>query len=256
RRWMAGCASFILLIALDLLVVGTFGLLRPVYVVGFMLVVVGLCVSMMRFLKPRFALPGGGIDVQPLSESEPIESELHLIRLLATGMFALFVVGLVLRFAFQSPKWFNDDFAYHATNVVQWILDGRLSVGAMNDHAYWPSNSELIPLWLILPFRADGMALWTGVPWLMLATAAMIALARAQRLDGSIGVMTVAMVSASPGITWMLRTFSAADFAGPAMLLTSIAFLVPPERPDGLPSMSSSSSPSAAASLRRARTVD
>src|SRR5215471_13636601 len=75
RRWMAGWASFILLIALDLLVVGTLGLLRPVYVVGFMLVVALLCVSM-RFLMPRFALPGGAIDVQPLSKSEPIESEL------------------------------------------------------------------------------------------------------------------------------------------------------------------------------------
>ena len=257
RRWMAGCVSFILLIALDLLVIGTFGLLQPVYVVGFMLVVAGLCVSMMRFLKPRFALPEGGIDVQ-LSGSELIESELHLMRLLATGMFALFVVGLVLRVAFQSPQWFNDDFAYHATNVVQWILDGRLSLGAMNDHAYWPSNSELIPLWLIIPFRADGMAVWSGVPWLILVTTAMIGLARAQRLDTSIGVMTTAMVAASPGIAWMLRTFSAADFTGPAMLLTSIAFLAPFERHGGSSSMSSPSSSSSAPAEaeRRARSVD
>src|SRR6516164_1981011 len=96
RRWMAGCASFILLIALDLLVLGTFGLLRPVYVVGFMLVVACLCVFLMRFLMPHFALPGR-VAVQPLSESGPMESDLHLARLLATGMFTLFVVGLVLR---------------------------------------------------------------------------------------------------------------------------------------------------------------
>src|SRR6516225_11896198 len=68
RRWMAGWASFILLITLDLLVVGTFGLLRPVYVVGFMLVVAGLCVFMMRFLMPHFALPSS-IDVQSLFKS-------------------------------------------------------------------------------------------------------------------------------------------------------------------------------------------
>jgi hypothetical protein len=264
RRWLAGCASFILLITFDLLVLGSLGLLRPAYVAGLMFVIAVLCVVMACFLRPWFALPDE-VEAQVPLESKQHVPDLHLMRLLATAMFVLFVVGLILRFAFKSPEWFNDDFAYHATNVVQWILDERLSVGAMNNHAYWPLNSELVPLWLILPFRADGMAVWSGLPWLILAMAAMIGLARAQQLDWSIGVMTVALVAASPGIAWMLRTFSAADFAGAAMLMASIAFLAPTvrgqitsnrqeERHDSSPTTSASFSPTEAE--LRTRTVD
>jgi hypothetical protein len=137
RQWVAGCVSFILLIELDVLVVGTLGLLQPDLVVDFMIGTAIICVVMARLLGPRFA-SSLGIKAQVLSESEPIDSDLQLIRLLATAMFVLFVVGLMVRVAFKSPQWFSDDFAYHATNVVQWILDRRLSVGAMNDHAYWP----------------------------------------------------------------------------------------------------------------------
>src|SRR5262249_45728408 len=69
---------------------------------------------------------------------------------------------------------------------------------------------------------------------------------------------TTALVAASPGIAWMLRTFSAADFTGPAMLLTSIAFLAPLEQHNGSSSMSPTRPLSAlpAEAVRRARSVD
>ena len=132
-----------------------------------------------------------------------------------------------MRTAVQPPKWFNDDFAYHATNVVQWVFDERLSLGSFNDHAYWPLNTALLPLWLVLPFRTDAMAVWSATPWLLLSSVALVGIARAQRLDWSVGLMAAAMTVASPGIAWMLRTFSAADFSGPAMLLAAVAFLAP-----------------------------
>jgi hypothetical protein len=51
-------------------------------------------------------------------------------------------------------------------------------------------------------------------------------------MDWSVELMAAAMTFASPANAWMLSTFSAADFSGPAMLIVAIAFLAPIETQD------------------------
>jgi hypothetical protein len=220
RKWLARCTTFILLISADLIITGTFGLLKPLYVLGLMSIFTLLGLIVYKLHQPTTALPEFCRRPKPTVEE-------HIQRLLAGGFFILFAVGLVARCVYQPPRWFNDDFAYHATNVVQWIRDERFTLGSFNDHAYWPLNHALLPLWLVLPFHADGMAVWKAAPWLILSTIALIGIARAQRMDWSVGLMASAMTAVSPLTEWMLGTFSAADFSGPAMLLAAIAFLAP-----------------------------
>jgi hypothetical protein len=179
RKWLARCTTFILLISANLLVTGTLGLLKPPYVLALMSVFSLLSLIASKAYQMTSLLAG------PTSRRKPTVEE-HVQRLLAGVFFTLFAGGLLVRRAYQAPKWFNDDFAYHATNVVQWIYDGGLTLGSFNDHAYWPLNTALFPLWLTLPFHADGMDVWNATPWLILFTIALIGIARTQKLDWSV----------------------------------------------------------------------
>ena len=142
---------------------------------------------------------------------------------LAGGLGGVFLAKTC--FSGTSFQW--DDLSYHAPAVAQWLADERLSLAPFSYHSYYPFNAELLSLWYVLPFRADGSSSLAALTWLAVTVVAIAALVSAAGSGRTAAALSVALFLASPEVLKAAQTFSAVDLAGPAMILVAIAFALP-----------------------------
>ncbi len=133
------------------------------------------------------------------------------------------VVLLVLR----GTTFGVDDLSYHAAVVAHWIVDGRMSLAPFNYHGYYPFNAEVLALWFILPFHADGWASLSGLYWGMLIAGAGISILVAQGYPRAISLFVGALLLISPVLVNAARSFSAVDLASPALSIAALALATP-----------------------------
>lgn len=143
-----------------------------------------------------------------------------LIISVAGGLF----VG---KFVLNGTCFGPDDLSYHTTFAAYRIVNGDLSIGLTNYHAYFPFNAEIISTWFMLPFHNDSMASLAGWYWLVLMSAAIIFLLSSMQNSVFAALFTVAIVLSSALIQKSVKSFSAVDLAGPVMVLTAVTFALP-----------------------------
>ena len=115
-----------------------------------------------------------------------------------------------------------DDFSYHAASCAHWIKDGYFSIKPFNYHAYYPFNSELISLWLMIPFKNDCEVYLAGFFWIALLIT-LCALFVFPQKNGKIKMFAVmSLIILSNVIYENGKSFSAVDLACPAMVLCAL----------------------------------
>jgi hypothetical protein len=151
------------------------------------------------------------------------KSSLTLMILVLIGIgFGLFS-GLYL---FQGTNFCQDDLTYHASTAAHWYLTKDISAGSMNYHYYVPMNAELFSLWHLLPFGQDGMVFLAGIYWVCLTVTAGAVLLRQMNLSLKwLGCFALFFCCSKDIYLQAFTTFTAVDLAGPAMILSALAFL-------------------------------
>ncbi len=98
----------------------------------------------------------------------------------------LFLVGLALALEFalglRHPPLNGDDLGYHLPLAVSWFQSHSLWV-THPPFWFYPGTSELIDLWLLLPFRDDFFLALQNWPFLLLSLLSLYGIARQQRLS-------------------------------------------------------------------------
>lgn len=148
----------------------------------------------------------------------------------ALVLFVVLVVLLSWAVASPPPPW--DAFVYHLRFPAEWIRDGRIHLVTIpyGDQAgtYFPSNTELMYAWLLLPLRSDFLT--NALQWFYL----FVAMAAAYRIALSIGVsprasLWCALLGAALPDVLHQTISSEVDIVFAGLLLSTIAFLVSPD---------------------------
>jgi hypothetical protein len=130
------------------------------------------------------------------------------------------------RYVFQGTHFCEDDLSYHATAAAHWYLEKSIAAGPLNYHYHVPLNAQLFSLWFLLPFGEDGLVFLSGLFWMALSCTAAIVLMQNMGIERKWFGLTIFSFFCCQVVlhqaTW---TFTAVDLAGPAMVLSAVAFL-------------------------------
>lgn len=207
---LAAIVLFPILILLVVLGLGTFGFLDRIAVtcvasiIGIAVTGFGLFANRRKLSHCRFILVAG---------------LLLLLLSVACGCF----MG---RFVIKGTSLTSDDLSYHGPAVAHWIQTGSSWAGPYNYHYYYPFNAEVICLWWMLPFGADGLAFLSGLYWLGVVIVAVFILTGQLGLPLWCRLLTPIGVLASNVVLGQVHdTLAAVDLCGSAMLLACLAFL-------------------------------
>ena len=207
---LAAIVLFPVLILLVVLGLGTFGFLDRLAVTR-VASIIGIAIAGFQLLANRRALG-------------------HYRSILVAGLLLL-LFGVACgcftgRFVIKGTSLISDDLSYHGPAVAHWIRTGSLWSGPYNYHYYYPYNAEVINLWWMLPFHADGLGFLSGLYWLGVVIVAVFVLAgRLElplwcRLLAPIGVLASNVV-----LSQVHHTLTAVDLCASAMVLACLAFL-------------------------------
>lgn len=207
---LAAIVLFPVLILLVVLGLGTFGFLDRIAVTC-VVSIIGIAITGFQLLANRRALG-------------------HWRFILVIGLL-LVLFGVACgyftgRFVIKGTSLISDDLSYHGPAVAHWIKTGSLWAGPYNYHYYYPYNAEVISLWWILPFHADGLGFLSGLYWLGVVIVAVFILAGRLglplwcRLLAPIGLLASNVV-----LNQVHHTLAAVDLCASAMVLACIAFL-------------------------------
>lgn len=146
-----------------------------------------------------------------------------------TGIAVLAILaGLTAgRFIIPGIKFRADDLAYHAPVAAHCLVAERLVVAPYSYQAYFPLNAEMFSSWLMLPFHNDCFANLSGSYWLMLLAGAAFCLGASQKHSKTGILFSVVLVLSSIVIKSRTQAFSGLYLAGPAFILSGVAFIVP-----------------------------
>jgi hypothetical protein len=121
-----------------------------------------------------------------------------------------------------------DDFTYHAPAVFEWLSRGSFERAAILDyHAYFPFNGELLALWYLLPFGSDGLYELAGLTWAGLGSLAVYGIARGCSADRPAALLAATAFLGGRGVLLEARSFTSGDLAVAALLLSSVAMVLP-----------------------------
>jgi hypothetical protein len=229
RRALAAIAGFPIIVLATVLSLGATGLLSA----GTATLMVGALAGAAAAARWRFARRGraaSGNSMPPgAAANDP--PDLHgsgdIAWPLTLTLLGGFGGGWAILLAVRATAFGTDDLSYHAPVAAHWIVDGRISLMPFNYHAYYPFNAEVISLWFMLPYHADGLASLSGLYWAALALTASSALVVAQGHPKTIAALVGALLLASPVLLQAARTFSAVDLAPVALVLGAIAMTAP-----------------------------
>jgi len=207
---LAAIVLFPVLILFVVLGLGTFGFLNRIAVTC-VASIIGIAVTGFHLLANRRALG-------------------HWRFILMVGLL-LVLFGVACgyftgRFVIKGTSLISDDLSYHGPAVAHWIRTGSLWAGPYNYHYYYPYNAEVINLWWMLPFHADGLGFLSGLYWLGVVIVAVFILAGRLglplwcRLLAPIGVLASSVV-----LSQVHNTLAAVDMCTSAMVLACLVFL-------------------------------
>ena len=207
---LAAIVLFPVLILLVVLGLGTFGFLDRVAVTC-VASIIGIAITGFQLLANRRALG-------------------HWRFILAAGLLLL-LFGVACgcftgRFVIKGTSLISDDLSYHGPAVAHWIKTGSLWAGPYNYHYYYPYNAEVINLWWMLPFHADGLGFLSGLYWLGVVIVAVFILAGRLKLPLWCRLLAPIGVLASNVVLGQVHnTLAAVDLCGSAMVLACLVFL-------------------------------
>jgi len=128
---------------------------------------------------------------------------------------------------FDGTRFSIDDFTYHAAVPAGWLQADLIHLVPFTYQSYYPHNPELLTLWFMLPFHADGLAslgsLWGA------AVLALAAFGLTRRLGGSTAAagFAAALVACSGVPLLNLGGFARADLIGAAAAMAGLALAGP-----------------------------
>jgi hypothetical protein len=221
RRALATTAGFPIVVLFVVLSLGNVGHLSA----GSIVLMVGVMASAAMGVR-WYAAKNMRAVVPRKHQNDCCETD-PLIRPMSIALMAGFGGGWVVLLSFWRTDFAWDDLSYHATAVAHWIVDGQISLAPQNYHAYYPFNAEVISLWFMLPFRADGLASLSGLYWGILLVVAGAALVVAQGHTRATATFVGALMLVSPVLLQAAQTFSAVDLAGSASVLAALALAIP-----------------------------
>jgi hypothetical protein len=227
-RWFVTVALFPVLVVASVLCVGSIGWLNaPSLSIIWSILGVAAVVAMHNSRRARVSMPGGR-----QLDDHPWGTRLGMV---ASAVVVLVIAADVL---LGGVSFKPDDLSYHATAVAHWVGDGELSYAPYGYHAHFPFHADLISLWFVLPFGADGSAALSGLLWLILALGGIaVAGSRLEFPRWVIATLGLLLVS-SARIRVQVSTFSAVDLAGAtaafsATVLVLAAYFRASDRPLG-----------------------
>ena len=182
RKWsLAECLGamvviFVAQIVLYQVLLGVFGILSYTN-----LMILGtLCaVSLLFLLRNEFVLPG--------SIREYWEKATRLwqkVRLFPYPVLLFAIIGITLEFSIglRHPPLNGDDLGYHLPIAVSWLQTRSLWT-TQPPFWFYPGTSELIDLWLIMPFRDDLFVSLQNLPFLVLSLLSLYSIARHEQMN-------------------------------------------------------------------------
>src|SRR5262245_22170500 len=229
RRALAAVAGFPIVVLATVLPLGATGLLsadRATFVVAVMACAAGA----VRWWLARREQAMGGTGIPPgdaANRPADLQGTRDITWPLALTLLGGFGGGWATLLGVRATAFGTDDLYYHAPAAAHWIIDGRISLTPLNYHAYYPFNAQVISLWFMLPYHADGPASLSGLYWAVLVLTASAALIVAQGGPRAIAALVGALLLASPELLQAARTFSAVDLAPVALVLAAIAIIAP-----------------------------
>lgn len=207
---LAAIVLFPVLILLVVLGLGTFGFLDRIAVTC-VASIIGIAITGFELLANRRALS-------------------HCRFILVAGLLLL-LFGVVCgyftgRFVIKGTSLISDDLSYHGPAVAHWIKTGSLWAGPYNYHYYYPYNAEVINLWWMLPFHADGLGFLSGLYWLGVVIVAVFVLAGRLELPLWCRLLVpIGVLASNVVLDQVHHTLAAVDLCGSAMVLACLAFL-------------------------------
>ncbi len=232
RRALAVVAGYPVVVAVTMFLLHGFSAIRPAPITA---ALVSMSVALAVASRIRARHYDSPADLAHPSAPEPsvaadtagVTTE-RVLTVIALTALAYVAVSLLMWFAMGATIFKWDDLAYHASAPMHWMIDGRLSLEPSNQfHQYLCLNSELMALWLMLPFGRDGMAGLTSLVWYAVMGTSMYGALRAMGFRAHVAMVPVALLLVSnPVFTWA-KTFTGVDLAGPAFILAAAAMAMP-----------------------------
>lgn len=142
--------------------------------------------------------------------------------------FVVFIINAA--FALTTPPAATDAFLDHLVFPAEWLKAGRITLvqtlSPEQATTYYPSNGELLYLWLMLPLHDDLAAGLLEAASLAAAALACARIGRRLGMDASWAAAAAALGALAPGFMLLTRMFGV-DLFFAACFMVSAAFLLP-----------------------------
>jgi hypothetical protein len=217
HKGLAAVAMFPVVTLLAILLAGALGRLGNLTIA----IILASCLAALSVLRWRSG--GGartGVSVGPAFDRR---------RWVTLAIAAVVTFGAVLalaRFVLPGTAFGWDDFSYHAPIPAYWLLEQGLAMPPATPAAHYPLNAEAFSLWFMLPFHSDAYAWLAGYFWLGLGLYAVVTVGIVARRGVLTAPLVAVLLFGSPLVANAVRTFSAADVAGPAMFVAALVMLL------------------------------
>jgi hypothetical protein len=157
-----------------------------------------------------------------LEISASLSPSLRFLTLLGAGVLAFAVLD-----ALRYPPLEYDSLAYLLPSAIEWLQAGRLFAPDVINPLlrYYPGNSSLVDLWLIMPLRSDALVQLVQIAYLVLASVAVFALARRCGATQRLAVLAALLLLLVPQAVMQAST-NKNDLVGLFFLCASILFAV------------------------------
>jgi len=122
------------------------------------------------------------------------------------------------------PPYEGDSLWHHLPKAVNW-LQGRTIIEQKSPQWFFPGNSELIALWLIIPFHNDLLVNFQNFPFLFLVLLSVYALCRKIGIHKKWAIYGALLLFSAPGIRGDIGTASN-DIGILALFLVSLNYIL------------------------------
>lgn len=139
---------------------------------------------------------------------------------------ACIAIGVAIGFLFPGVKYGHDGLSFHSITPTLWLLHQKTMISPYSMFAYYPFNSEMISLWLMLPFHNDAMVGMVFCFWLGLFLMVIKKISDLYQINIINLLFLFLVFLLSPVVQNGLRGFASTNMVPVIMLLVAIVFLV------------------------------
>ncbi len=183
--------------------------------------VVSTCIAILI----TFTAPKSQNFVSEIRLSQKCSPSLNIISHLIFGLLSATFLIFLIETCFFGTFFCSDDFSYHATVVIHWLKDQKITLMPQNYHAFYPFNAELFSLWFVLPIKNDSLVCFSGFFWGFLLVVNSMTILKTIGLHRD-KIFLLAIILLSSKIIFSVQTFTGVDLAAPAITLATIALLM------------------------------